>query len=51
MISIGTRTPSPIGPRIPPAIAGSGSTVRNSPGVPSFGTGGGTWSKKPPFSS
>ena len=49
--SIGTRKPRPIGPRMPPAMLGSGSTVRYSPGVPGGGTGGGTWSKKPPFSS
>ena len=49
--SIGTRKPNPIGPRMPPAMLGRGSTVRYSPGVPGGGTGGGTWSKKPPFSS
>ncbi len=47
----GTRNPSPTGPAIPAASAGSGSPVRYSPGVPAGGVGGGTWSKKPPFSS
>src|SRR5881398_2055492 len=42
--SIGIRKPSPIGPRIPCATAGSGSTVTNSPGVPGGAVGGGTWS-------
>src|SRR5579875_397988 len=50
-ISIGTRKPSPIGPATPEASAGSGLTVMYSPAVPGGGTGGGTWSKKPPFSS
>src|SRR5436309_2444132 len=49
--SIGTRKPRPIGPRIPFASSGSVPTVRYSPGVPGGATGGGTWSKKPPFSS
>src|SRR5437588_7900525 len=49
--SIGTRNPSPIGPRIPSAAAGSLGAVRYSPGVPRRGVGGATWSKKPPFSS
>ena len=49
--SIGTRKPSPIGPRMPPAIAGSGSTRQEFARRPGGGTGGGTWSKKPPFSS
>ena len=47
----GTRKPSPTGPTMPTAVDGSGFTVRYSPGVPGGGTGGGTWSKKPPFSS
>src|SRR5205823_13113007 len=51
MTSIGTRKPSPIGPAIPPADDGSGLTVRYSSGVPAGAAGGGTWSKKPPFSS
>ena len=37
---VGTRKPSPIG-----------SPLTNSFAVPGSGTGGGTWSKKPPFSS
>ena len=41
----------PIGPRIPPASEGRGETVRYSPGVPAGAVGGGTWSKKPSFSS
>src|SRR5437763_1937691 len=49
--SAGTRKPSPIGPRMPCAASGSGFAVTYSPGVPGGGTGGGTWSKKPPFSS
>src|ERR1700721_2940550 len=49
--SMGTLTPSPIGPAMPPAVDGRGSTVRYSPGVPSGAVGGGTWSKKPSFSS
>src|SRR5919201_4889945 len=48
---IGTRKPRPIGPRIPSASGGSEEIVRYSPGVPGGGVGGGTWSKKPPFSS
>ena len=47
--SIGTRKPRPIGPLKPPAS--SESFARYSPGVPGGGVGGGTWSKKPPFSS
>ena len=35
----------------PRRVEGSGFTVRYSPGVPAGATGGGTWSKKPPFSS
>ena len=51
-ISIGTRKPSPIGPAMLPApgTVASG-TVMYSPGVPAGAAGGGTWSKKPPFSS
>src|SRR5206468_8934832 len=49
--SIGTRKPNPIGPRTPSAADGNGSTVTYSPGVPGGAVGGGTWSKKPPFSS
>ena len=49
--SSGTRKPSPMGPATPAASEGSGLTLRNSPAVPGGGTGGGTWSKKPPFSS
>ena len=51
MTTVGTRNPSPIGPRIPCAAAGSVGTVRNSPAVPGGGVGGATWSKNPPFSS
>jgi hypothetical protein len=47
----GTRKPRPMGPAMPLAAAGRGETVRYSPSVPEGGTGGGTWSKKPPFSS
>ncbi len=49
--SMGTRKPMPTGPRMPLASAGSVFWVRYSPGVPAGGTGGGTWSKKPSFSS
>ncbi len=49
--SMGTRTPSPMGPAIPSADEGSGSTVRYSPSVPAGAVGGGTWSKNPSFSS
>src|ERR1022692_3900655 len=49
--SIGTRKPSPSGPATPLAVAGNGLTVTYSPGVPAGATGGGTWSKKPSFSS
>ena len=49
--SMGTRNPSPRGPATPLALAGSGSTVTYSPGVPAGATGGGTWSKNPSFSS
>src|SRR3954452_13530204 len=48
---VGTRKPSPIGPRIPSASGGSEEIVKNSPSVPGGGVGGGTWSKKPPCSS
>src|SRR5437660_12905750 len=47
--SAGTRKPRPIGPAIP--FAAAGRTCRYSPGVPGGAVGGGTWSKKPPFSS
>src|SRR5262249_36199920 len=47
----GTRKPSPIGPATPAASPGSGFTLSHSPGVPFGATGGGRWSKKPPFSS
>ncbi len=40
MTSMGTRKPSPIG-----------TPSRYSPAVPGGATGGGTWSKKPSFSS
>ena len=49
--SIGTRYPSPTGPATPCAVDGSGDTVTYSPAVPAGATGGGTWSKKPSFSS
>ncbi|HEX4830889.1 MAG TPA: hypothetical protein VH478_07340 [Trebonia sp.] len=49
MTSAGVRKPRPIGPAMPPAA--DGSVVRYSPAVPAGATGGGTWSKKPPFSS
>src|SRR5437660_11081454 len=49
--SCGTRNPSPIGPLIPSAADGSVGTVTYSPAVPAGAVGGGTWSKKPPFSS
>ena len=49
--SVGTRNPRPIGPATAPASDGSGLTVRYSPAVPAGAVGGGTWSKKPPFSS
>jgi hypothetical protein len=48
---MGTRTPRPMGPAIPPAEAGRGSTVRYSPPVPAGGVGGETWSNHPSFSS
>src|SRR5258708_91739 len=53
MISVGTRKPKPMGPVIPPATVGSGTAgaVMYSPGVPGGAVTGGTWSKKPPFSS
>src|SRR5438132_11985313 len=51
MTNVGTRKPSPMGPRIPSASLGSVPIDRYSPGVPGGGTGGATWSKKPPFSS
>lgn len=38
----GTRNPSPMGPRIPPVSTGRVAAVRNSPGVPTGATGGGT---------
>jgi hypothetical protein len=54
-MSIGTRKPNPIGPVIAgfPMTAGSGTAgaVMYSPGVPGGAVTGGTWSKKPPFSS
>jgi len=49
--SVGTRNPSPIGPRMPAASELSGLAVTYSPVVPAGAVGGGTWSKKPPFSS
>ena len=49
--SIGTRKPKPTGPRRPMASAGRFGWLKNSPEVPAGGTGGGTWSKKPSFSS
>src|SRR5207302_1280116 len=45
---------SPIGPAMPPASRGDArcsGAVMYSPGVPAGAVGGGTWSKKPPFSS
>src|SRR5487761_205891 len=55
MISIGTRKPRPIGPRMGglPTTVGSGTAgaVTYSPGVPGGAVTGGTWSKNPPFSS
>src|SRR5437588_420194 len=50
-ISSGTRKPRPIGPATPAASEGRGLAVRYSPAVPAGAAGGGTWSKKPPFSS
>ena len=47
----GTRKPRPIGPAIPEACAGSGTDGQVLLAVPGGGVGGGTWSKKPPFSS
>jgi len=47
----GTRKPRPIGPSMPRASAGRGSTDRYSPSVPGGATGGSTWSKNPSFSS
>ena len=41
----------PTGPAMPCASLGRGETVTYSPGVPCGATGGGTWSKKPSFSS
>ncbi len=48
--SIGTRNPSPTGPRTPCASDGS-VPARYSPAVPFGATGGATWSKNPSFSS
>src|SRR5580692_7041027 len=39
----GTRKPRPTGPTMPPAVEGSGFTVRYSPAVPGGAVGGGTW--------
>src|ERR1700730_12130470 len=49
--SIGTRKPSRTGPRTPSPGDGSVGPVTYSPAVPPGAVGGGTWSKKPPFSS
>ena len=53
--SSGTRKPSPMGPDTPPSVPPAplrlGVPVTNSPAVPAGATGGGTWSKNPPFSS
>jgi hypothetical protein len=50
-MSRGTRKPSPIGPATPEASEGRGLAVMYSPSVAAGAVGGGTWSKKPPFSS
>src|SRR5579863_141311 len=52
-ISMGTRKPRPIGPVMEPSTEGSGTgeAVMYSPAVPGGAVTGGTWSKKPPFSS
>src|SRR6202035_1987928 len=48
---VGTRNPSPMGWRNPPSSPTVGVAVTVSSAVPGGGVGGGTWSKKPPFSS
>ena len=49
--SIGTRKLMPIGPAVPSASVGSGETREVLAGRAGGATGGGTWSKKPSFSS